>query len=280
MTELTSTQVQPGASVSGFEPGTEGVRPPTNPDRHGVFLTDVIVELGFADQDQVDTAERTSRESGKPIEHVLVENGSIDEEQLACAIAERHGLDLVDLGSFDVDMEAATLVGRTMAERYEAVPIAHAPDGALVVAVKDVFDTLGASDIEVLTRSEVRRVVAAPTQLQELIARLPDVPTQAPPPPAPAPEEEPAASRPDETPEDATAEEEPPEPSMEVPPVDEAPPVDEEPPVDESGRRGVGVFDGGASGRRSALRGADGRAAGSRRAAAGRRADGRAAGSR
>jgi hypothetical protein len=91
-------------------------------------------------------------------------------------------------------MGAAELVGRSVAGRYKAVPIAFAPDGALIVAVEDVFDTLGISDIEVLTRSEVRRVVAAPGELQALIDQLPAEPPHSPPSPPAVPPSPPEAA--------------------------------------------------------------------------------------
>jgi len=229
MTEIAATEVHSGeAGIVGFEPGTEGITPPIDPARRGVFLTDVIVELGFADNEQVEVADRVARESERSIERVLVENGTLDEQQLARAVAERNGLDHVDLDSFDVDMGAAEQIGRSMAERYEAVPIAFAADGALFVAVKDVFDTLGISDIEVLTCSEVRRVIATPSQLQSLIQRLPaELPAPPPvlelieepePESAPEPEEVPQMET-DATPDrsETMSEFEPPEPPQAMP---------------------------------------------------------------
>ncbi len=42
-------------------------------------------------------------------------------------------------------MDAAQMVARSAAERYRAVPVAFASDGALIVAVEDPFDTLGSA---------------------------------------------------------------------------------------------------------------------------------------
>jgi hypothetical protein len=171
------------ASIAGFDAGAAGVTPPSNPDRRGVFLADVIVELGLADQATIETAVKAAQENEKPLEQHLLDAGILDEERLSRAVADRNGLDHVDLDLFEVDMGAAELVGRSAAERYCAVPIAFASDGALIVAVQDPFDTLGIIDIEVMTRSQVRPVIASASCLLSLIERLPEqaAPTTTPP---------------------------------------------------------------------------------------------------
>jgi MshEN domain len=180
-------------SVAGFDPGTAGVTPPSDPARRGVFLTDVVAELGFADREKIDEAARAVGRSGKSVEQYLLDSGILDESRLSLAIAERNGLDHVDLDRFEVDAGAADMVGRSAAQRYRAVPIAFASDGALIVAVEDPFDSLGVSDIEVMAKCEVRTVIAAPSGIRRLIEKLPDEPARpAPAEPRPEPEQEPA----------------------------------------------------------------------------------------
>jgi hypothetical protein len=170
----TASTVGGGASAAGFKKRTKGVTPPSTPGRQGVFLTDVIVELGFASQEEVDEVVEAGRTSAKPVEKLLLENDTVDENQLALAIAERNGLDHVDLGRFDVDMSAAAMITRSVGQRYGAVPIAFASDGALILAVEDPFDSLAICDIEVMTRSVVRPAIATHTAIHELLERLPE----------------------------------------------------------------------------------------------------------
>ena len=159
----------------GFAEGTAGVTPPSSSTgRQGVFLTDVIVELGCADKKRVDEAEDLARVSGTTVEQLLLDNGAIDEDQLSVAIAERNGLDHVDLERFDVDMRAAESVGRSVAASCGAVPIAYSADGALIVAVQDSFDSLAVRRIETATGAEVRPVIAAVSAIKRLIEQLPD----------------------------------------------------------------------------------------------------------
>jgi hypothetical protein len=184
-------------STAGFDPGAAGVTPPSNPERRGVFLADVVVELGLADQATIDQALQIAQETEKSLERYLLEAGILDEDGLSLAIAERNGLDRVDLDEFEIDMEAARMVTRSAAQRYSAVPVAFASDGALIVAVQDPFDTLGISDIEVMTRSDVRPAIATASAIEALVERLPEQPVQSPAVQEPAPEEAEAEPAPD-----------------------------------------------------------------------------------
>ena len=106
-----------GGGESAAPPDREGGTPPnkepegrmgiTSPSRRGSssrFLTDVIVDMGLVARERVDDAIATSRSSGTTPERVLVEEGILSHDGLARALAERYGLDHLDLGVFSVDM--------------------------------------------------------------------------------------------------------------------------------------------------------------------------------
>jgi hypothetical protein len=136
------------------------------------FLSDVIVELGFASRETVEQAVRAARSPGTTVARVLVDMGAVTEEQLARATAERYGIDYIDLTGFQVEPAAANLIKPTVAKRYQAVPVAYLGSG-LLVAMADPADTLGVNDIAVMTKLEVRPAVAARPALQELLEALP-----------------------------------------------------------------------------------------------------------
>jgi type IV pilus assembly protein PilB len=147
----------------------------TRPSRHGSsprFLTDVIVELGYATRQDVDEALETSRSSSTTAERVLLERGKLTHEQLSRALAERYGLDHLDLESFQVDMAAANLVTTTAAKRYQAVPVAFVDKSTLLVAMADPANVLAVDDMAIMTGYEVRVAVAQPEDIAALISRL------------------------------------------------------------------------------------------------------------
>ena len=178
-TEFTLTETR--VSAAGFDTGEAGITPPSNPNRRGVSLADVVVELGLADQETIDHAVQAAHQTERSLERYLLEERVLDEDGLSRAIAERSGLDHVDLDVFEIDSEAAEMVARSAAQRYSAVPVAFAPDGALIVAVQDPSSTPGISDIETMTRNSVRQAVATATGIDNLIKRLPEQAVSRPP---------------------------------------------------------------------------------------------------
>jgi type IV pilus assembly protein PilB len=142
--------------------------------RHGGprFLTDVIVALGFTDRERADAAIEAARDASATPEDVLVEWGAITQDQLARAVAERNGLDHLDLTVFHVDMAAANLLSSAAAKRYEAVPVAFAGERGLLVAMADPTNVLAIDDVSLMTGYEVRPAVASREDITGLVARL------------------------------------------------------------------------------------------------------------
>ena len=68
-----------------------------------MFIGEIVVDLGYADREAVDAAVAESRATGRNTGTVLVERGILSPYQLARVIAERFGVDFVDLGEFTVD---------------------------------------------------------------------------------------------------------------------------------------------------------------------------------
>jgi MshEN domain len=172
-----STDPLMGASIAGPGSGAPltgaGVTPPSLSGAGRRFLSDILVELGFVTEEEAEAAVQTARNPGQPTpEKVLLKSGAISEDQLARALAERYGLEHIDLGEFAVDDSAAGLLRRTAAKRYIAAPVGFDHDGALVLAVADPGDALGLSDIAVMTKLAVRPAVAARSQIAKLLDTL------------------------------------------------------------------------------------------------------------
>ena len=159
----------PRASTATAPDGITKPRLPGGPAR---FLTDVIVDLGLVDRERVSAAIDEARRTGKMPEEVLIEQGALTSDGLARAVAERHGLDHLDLGIFRPDMAAANLISIPAAKRYEAVPVAFVDDRTLLVAMADPANVLAVDDIALLTGKEIRPAVTSREDILNLISRL------------------------------------------------------------------------------------------------------------
>ena len=160
-------------ALDGAAPGEpSGLTPPSRPRSAQRFLTDVIVEMGLASRAAVDEALEVARNTGNAPERVLIGNGALTQDGLARALAERYGLQHLDLGAFSVDMSAANLVSTATAKRFQAIPVAFAGEGALLVAMADPSNVLAIDDIAIMTGYDVRVAVAPPDDIASLITRL------------------------------------------------------------------------------------------------------------
>ncbi|HEY8764489.1 MAG TPA: ATPase, T2SS/T4P/T4SS family [Solirubrobacteraceae bacterium] len=150
----------------------DGVTAPRARGGSGRFITDVLVELGFTDAERAQKAIEEARVAGTTPERMLLEQRAITGEQLSHAIAERYGLDHVDLSMFKVDMGAVNLLTASAAKRYNAVPVSYLDDRTLLLAMADPANVLAVDDIALLTRMEVRAAVASVEDIASLIGRM------------------------------------------------------------------------------------------------------------
>jgi type IV pilus assembly protein PilB len=152
--------------------GTPGLTPPQVRGRHSGFVTDVIVDLGYVSDDIARTAIEAARTAARPPERLLIEQGAITAEQLSRAVAERYGLDHIDLSTYQVDMAAANLISVNTARRYRALPVGFVDKETLLVAMADPTNVLAVDDIQIATALDCRVAVAAEEDIESLIGRL------------------------------------------------------------------------------------------------------------
>jgi type IV pilus assembly protein PilB len=154
------------------QPMIPGLTPPTRRGGATQRIGEVIVNLGFADNESVEAAVSQAREAGKTTGQMLIDSGVLDSNQLSRALAERNGLDHVDLNVFEVDRSAATLIETAAAKRHHTVPIAFVGEKTLLVATADPSNVLALDDITMMTGYEIRRAVASPEDIDALLSTL------------------------------------------------------------------------------------------------------------
>jgi len=152
--------------------GTPGLTPPAMRGRASGFVTDVLVDLGFVSEDRARAAIEEARTAARPPEELLLGQGAITADQLSRAVAERYGLDHVDLGDYQVDMAAANLIPVGTARRYKALPVGFVDKQTLLVATADPTNVLAVDDIKIATGLVCRVAVAAEEDIEALIGRL------------------------------------------------------------------------------------------------------------
>jgi type IV pilus assembly protein PilB len=164
--DSTAPVLDPGAG------GPPGLTPPVMRGRSSGFVTDVLVDLGYVPEDRARAAIEEARTAAQPPEELLLSQGAISAEQLSRAVAERYGLDHVDLGIYQVDMAAANLIPVNTARRYRALPIGFVDKQTLLVAMSDPTNVLAVDDVQIATGLDCRVAVAPAEDIDSLIGRL------------------------------------------------------------------------------------------------------------
>jgi type IV pilus assembly protein PilB len=164
--------VSTAATPAGAPEYPRGLIAPTHRGRSKNMIGDIIVELGFATREAVDDAVKRSREAGRTTGQMLIESGAVRPDQLARALAERFGVDFIDLSAYEVDMGAVSLVSTEVCKRYQSVPVGFMPDGDLLLATADPTNVLTVDEISMITGKRVHTAVAAIEDITALIGRL------------------------------------------------------------------------------------------------------------
>ena len=120
----------------------------------------------------MDAAVEEGKASGRSPEQVLLESGALTGDQLARAVAQRFGLDHVDLTIYKTDVSSLNSITPQAARRLGAVPIGKDDNGTLMVAMSDPSNVLALDDLKLMTGNEVRPVVASPDDIAGLIGRM------------------------------------------------------------------------------------------------------------
>jgi len=172
MAEDTSTLTEEAPDLAEEHQGWNGVTAPAQRGGASRPLVDVIVELGYADRDKVEAALAEAPAGRHGASQALLERGAVDADQLARAIAERHGVDHVDLRAYNIDLAAANLLDQSAARRYDAIPIGFINQSTLMLAMADPANVLAIDDVSIMTGLEVRPVVASREDILAVVTRI------------------------------------------------------------------------------------------------------------
>jgi hypothetical protein len=127
-------------------------------------LGERIVRAGLVASNDLYAALATARASGRRLGEVLVEQGLVQECDLAQLVAQQEDLEFVDFGKVDLDQQAVDLLSERTARLHRA--IAFRFDGhSVLVAVVDPTDTEALDAIVSEVPGGVRFVVVIGSEL-------------------------------------------------------------------------------------------------------------------
>ena len=135
-------------------------------------LGSLLINRGLLTVDQVKQAFEEQRLTGRRLGEIAVGHDWVTSADLAKALADQFGLEYVDLSETQPDRDAATLLQKELAFRYQAVPVRFLADDLLLVAVADPTDVGRADDLRLALGHNVRLAVSEPADLERAIKAL------------------------------------------------------------------------------------------------------------
>lgn len=134
-------------------------------------LGQVLVDLGFIDEDQLWEVLDEGKNTAQPVGQVALNRGLINGEQLLQAMAEQHGLKVANLQENKPQPEALQLVPETMATVYKIVPLTLR-DKSLTIVIGDPNNLAALDDLRnLLNVNEVVAQLAAPEAIAEVLGK-------------------------------------------------------------------------------------------------------------
>src|SRR3954447_21866950 len=137
-------------------------------------LGDVLVESGLLTPQQLELALEEQRKDTGPrrrLGQVVADLGLAAERDVAKALADLLGLELIDLSRMMPAPDVVRLLPRAVAERTRVLVLDRTPTG-LVVAAADPTNVLAPDDVKLYTRTpELHVLVATDSQIRDHIAR-------------------------------------------------------------------------------------------------------------
>jgi len=196
-------------------------------ERPDAPLGTLIFRAGLLPAETIENALEEGVKTGRRLGEILIERGLIKEEDLTRLLAGQKGLPFINLREQQINPDAAQLLAEDQARLFTALPIGF-EDNAVVVALADPTNDVLTRNVREAVGQEVRLVVAARSELNEMIGEVFSAALEAAP-AAPEPEPElpplrvdtsvapgePEAAVPDVEPEPEPA----PEPAFEAEPV-------------------------------------------------------------
>src|SRR5438874_496998 len=121
----------------------------------------VLVDLGYIDQDQLWDLLEEARNNDVSLSKVVLDRGQVTEEQLLQALAEKHGLPVVNLEETKPTPDSIKLVPENMAQVYKILPLTF-EDDTLTVVMSDPGNLAALDDLRNFLGVKLVAAVLAP----------------------------------------------------------------------------------------------------------------------
>lgn len=125
-------------------------------------IGDMLIDEHVITEDQLIQALPVAREKGKKIGETLIEMGFTNETDIAKALSQQMGIEMVNVGAINIPEEVLALVNESVLRKHVMIPFAFDSANANVVhvAMADPMDMLAMDDFSIITNLQIEPAVA------------------------------------------------------------------------------------------------------------------------
>ncbi len=133
-------------------------------------LGEVLLERGVITKKMLDQALIYQKGHGGLLGQILIQLGSVSEEEIALALTAQYGFPYLPLENYEIDGGLTALIPEQVARQYCLIPIDRIGN-ALTLAMADPSNVQAIEDIEILTKCVVQTFVSTPSDVNRAIEK-------------------------------------------------------------------------------------------------------------
>lgn len=128
-------------------------------------IGEILVENGTLTQEQLQKAlEQQKQEPGKLLGRILIQNGWVTEDDIVVALATQFNVPYLPLANFDFSKSTNGIIPKELIQKYMCVPLERVGN-LLPLVMADPTNEQAISEIESVTKCRVQIFVATATEI-------------------------------------------------------------------------------------------------------------------
>ena len=113
-------------------------------------ILNILVEAGIMNDEQVQRVQDLQQKTGDRLEHILLQQRMVTQQQLAFFTSLQLGIPFINLRREGVKGDAVKLIPEAVARKYGVIPV-EVKDGGIVIAMEDPKDIEAIEDLTAIT---------------------------------------------------------------------------------------------------------------------------------
>lgn len=133
-------------------------------------LGDMLIELNYITENDLQEALKIQKETGNKIGEVLIERGFITEDDLLQALEIQLGIQRIYLDMITVDRKAVKMISESLAKKYNVFPVEFI-EGKLLVLMNDPLNIIAEDDVRIASGYEVKIALCGKAEIAQAISK-------------------------------------------------------------------------------------------------------------